>query len=125
MNTDLSRVHSQNTQVLKQFATTESLQCTLNHSSSAISHTYSSFSFDTYSNIDHFITTDSLFHAIQSYTTCDDMLISQIIYRCLFLLTLNCLGQLLLVLTLNVPRGFPVSNGTVPILRIVLATRQP
>ena len=51
----------------------ESLQFALNHSSSDISHTYSSFSFDTYSTIDHFITTDSLFHAIQSYTTCDDI----------------------------------------------------
>ena len=43
MNTNLTRVDSQHSQVCNQFATKESLQFASNHSSSDISHTYFRF----------------------------------------------------------------------------------
>ena len=74
MNTDLVRLQSQNTQALIQFAAKESLQFALNHSISDITHTFTSFAFDSFSTIDHFIVTSSLYQAIKSYTTCDDVM---------------------------------------------------
>ena len=57
MNTDLVRLQSQNTQALVQFAAKENLQFALNHSISDITHTFTSFAFDSFSTIDHFIIT--------------------------------------------------------------------
>ena len=74
MNTDLVRLQSQNTQALFQFAAKESLQFALNHSISDITHTFTSFAFNSFSTIDHFIVTSSLYQAIKSYTTCDDVM---------------------------------------------------
>ena len=74
MNTDLVRLQSQNTQALIQFASKESLQSALNHSISDITHTFTSFAIDSFSTIDHFIVTSSLYQAIKSYTTCDDVM---------------------------------------------------
>ena len=74
MNTDLVRLQSQNTLALIQFAAKESLQFALNHSVSDITHTFTSFAIDSFSTIDHFIITSSLYQAIKSYTTCDDVM---------------------------------------------------
>ena len=74
MNTDLVRLQSHNTQALIQFAAKESLQFALNHSISDITHTFTSFAFNSFSTIDHFIVTSSLYQAIKSYTTCDDVM---------------------------------------------------
>ena len=68
MNTDLVRLQSQNTQAPIQFAAKESLQFALNHSISDITHTFTSLAFDSFSTIDHFIVTSSLYQAIKSYT---------------------------------------------------------
>ena len=73
MNTDLTRLHSQNTLSLNNYAVTEGLKFALHHSISSVVHTFSSFSTSSLSILDHFIVTDILFNRIQCYVTCDEI----------------------------------------------------
>ena len=46
----------------------------MNHSICDITHTFTSFAIDYFSTIINFIVTSSLYQAIKSYTTCDDVM---------------------------------------------------
>ena len=69
LNPDLARIYSQNTMALKRFVVNECLLFALNNSNSNVSHTFTSFSANTISKIDHFILTDFIFHCVKSHTT--------------------------------------------------------
>ena len=71
MNTDLTRLHSQNTLSLNTYVVTEELKFALHHSMSSVVHTFSSFSTNSFSILDHFIVNIFLFNRIQCYITCD------------------------------------------------------
>ena len=73
MNTDLTRLHSQNTLSLNNYVVTEELKFALHHSISSVVHTFSSFSTSSFSILDHFIVNEFLFNRIQCYVTCDDI----------------------------------------------------
>ena len=73
MNTDLTRLHSQNTLSLNNYVVTEELKFALHHSISSVVHTFSSFSTSSFSILDHFIVNEILFNRIQCYVTCDEI----------------------------------------------------